>query len=1260
MIDRLVLKDEITQLFGFLEMLLMSCADHEVTTDIFISPANPVAYRTALEGVRYHSDRIAASGMTRENLVPLFEEHGGDYCPLLEGLVEPRELIPLIGSAFTPVQEILICTACKEWAIALAPEHPDTLAELIRSAVHPLTLADLLSPEATGMLRFPAILHIQNAGRRLFELVRPGGERGTRIVIPATDDRALFCGQLNAAIFWFISDKGIIPNPYFAEPVFQALYDIGVLGEGGIDVLSRNLNDEGPLINLLFTKGKILSGHQETITDIRILFRLVLTQLQDINRSYYSPSPDGEIAQSFSRIKLLSGHVLAGFISSRAEVSGQACVNQVLDFISSIAARPSGKAVPGADQLRELERNVQECEQLIRVITGDYAWRATPMHPSTGGYRPVADLWSGKHLLLYDQDEMAYQTTEVVKAHVMEALYSYLYGLKLKDNDTITDHEDWYVRLVSVLSVPRAVQTGSSVHPGVTRWIDGVCREECDPVNQIVKSTRITSMSLPDQFLEAAVFEGRTGGPVTYIQDVLVQQALDKTSRARTDLVIPQTTDEICRAIINGHIWPVFRQLCDNTQTVSQGASVLTGRARKGSVQNTFKPRGTTSSVDTTVPDAHPHAGHLTGKKIEGKEQSLVDNDGLLVPGSHTGQGAQAARSEAQQNGQNAQPAGPGNATVPCPFPGDAGGQSGNVDGVSGSRETANRMMEACRKSEDLLDKLSSPGSNADAERDGKPTPHTMISALRDLADTIEDLSKTLENRARGTTDMNSPDINGQTPPSGVPNQKHKSASVSDDLVKTSKNVRKAAGEYREALEKLERKIESSGSDPGRIRHLTGMTRKSFMALQQAGTEFQRLSGIPSHISSGNQGPIVRLREADDDPDSEGTVSATRRGRLEPSFVADTGYTPGIWEGLSYFDASFDDDMKAEPEGLFKGRHPRDTAERRLEQGSQALTREAEQYISALQQRTTSEWETIDEKAEWIRKVALFESHTVGQDDYESYQRFYQPVAGLIGVARKNIQQALQKTRATRDLNELTTGDDIDEENLAAVRTTMRIFRDRGREPDKTRWCISLLIDASSSMHDETVARKLQATIQTAILFGEAVNRITGIQFEIAAFSDTEYIPLKRYQDEWNIHQGCYLIRQVIQATGGTNDVGAVSSALERMNRLRMAAGANRMVFVISDGQSGVGGWEQMRAILSTNKNTRIFGWGIGPDMEKIEETYRPYGTWVQDISDLPGSMGEVLRRELGRPAMTGWKVGRSDPGTDPDTHTGGEGVCTN
>jgi hypothetical protein len=61
--------------------------------------------------------------------------------------------------------------------------------------------------------------------------------------------------------------------------------------------------------------------------------------------------------------------------------------------------------------------------------------------------------------------------------------------------------------------------------------------------------------------------------------------------------------------------------------------------------------------------------------------------------------------------------------------------------------------------------------------------------------------------------------------------------------------------------------------------------------------------------------------------------------------------------------------------------------------------------------------------------------------------------------------------------------------------------------------------------------------------------------------------------------------------------------------------------------------------------------------MEKIEETYRPYGTHVREIADLPRSLGEVLRRELGRPAMAGWKEER--PGTAAGESMPEEKVCT-
>lgn len=58
------MNDEVRQLFRFLQRLLDSCADHDVITDALVSPADPEAYRAALDGIRGCIGLIQTSGMT--------------------------------------------------------------------------------------------------------------------------------------------------------------------------------------------------------------------------------------------------------------------------------------------------------------------------------------------------------------------------------------------------------------------------------------------------------------------------------------------------------------------------------------------------------------------------------------------------------------------------------------------------------------------------------------------------------------------------------------------------------------------------------------------------------------------------------------------------------------------------------------------------------------------------------------------------------------------------------------------------------------------------------------------------------------------------------------------------------------------------------------------------------------------------------------------------------------------------------------------
>ncbi len=517
--------------------------------------------------------------------------------------------------------------------------------------------------------------------------------------------------------------------------------------------------------------------------------------------------------------------------------------------------------------------------------------------------------------------------------------------------------------------------------------MDRLYREEYDPVNRIVDTYRVNRMSLPDQYLEAAVFEGRTGIEFTGLHDVIVKNALEETSKARSKLGDSLLPEEIYDTIIQEQIWPVFRTLSEcetKAGTVMNAAPGLPGKGARGPQ---LTPRGTSPRVDTSVPNAHQPGGNLTGKAIKGTGASLLEEEGLIVPGGRSGPGAPASRRGTRQHDRNALSAGDGSGTASCPFPGSQGSSKGGVNG-SGIPDAADQLMKACAKSGELLDRLSSPdntGNNRNGEggeqndRDQRET----FNELRDFARRIDTLADSLAEKVRSSRGEHDREIPGETPPARIPDRGVGPGDETDELLKISKTLKKAAREYRKALEKVEHKLDAPVTDQGAIRHLTGMTKKAFQDLQQAGAEFQRLSGGQSPDRANRERLMVPLPESDNEPDPGEMMNATRRGRLEPSFVADTGYTPGVWESLSYFDASFDDGTQSVQDGPSSGRNSRKILQN---DGSNRMRRyspvKPRSICSTLRQRTRSDWETIDEKAERIRNAALFESHTVSQDDY--------------------------------------------------------------------------------------------------------------------------------------------------------------------------------------------------------------------------------------------------------------------------------------
>lgn len=1228
--DRLSLRQDISELCRTLRELLDSCADHEVTMDALVTAASPERYHEAREGVSQCISRIRASGATREYLATLVLDHACPCRSILEGIVEPLDLVPLMGGVLSNVEQDLVRQCCREWALAISPSAPEPLEEALFSAARPVTLADILSPEITRMQRFPTIVLLQAGGMDLpsYFWTRPGQEGW--IPLPVGCVPKEYSAKVYKAIYCYLVQNHYLPHTFFTGTILQALEDGGVIRAVGIDTFREPDADDRPVHLALFDAGQDIR-EKEKIGDIRTLYRVAEGVLP------LHGGREGE--RMHPDLERLGGHVLAGYLygsrSTDAESFGTigedgenapGFLGLIVGFIQEIASRPTGRAMPGPEQLRNLDSTLQEIRQLLNAITGDYCWRYHPFPGTDGAPFPV-EVMPGQHLLLYDAEDLAYRDRDAALALAVEAYYRSRFGLRLPLDGIPEAFRPWVARLAAVTGNLRASRKGIAIHPGVAAWLEQLSSWESARPNALANQAQVARLPLPDRFLAAAIFEARYGATDEICADISIRHVLDATKQARDTLGDLQVSDEVCCAILLDEIWPACAPL------FSQKSAGIGMAGQSDFASSPLHPGvvllSATPGYGAQVPGPHAPRTTTAGTALSGPGSDLLDEEEYTIP---------VTASAGEPPGHPDQPGNGGPAPSGSPAPG-AGSQPCR-EACESFKEIADQLLRTCQETGELIDTLASKTSPS------RENEQDMLAKLSESARRLDELAASIEERVR----QRAPDgFPGESPSCqrGAPGQP--AGENWDTFLKISRDVRTAARRYHHTIKELDLMSGLPRSEPSGLGTRTGLPREALSTLREAGVEFQRLAGILSEAEDGEWRARIRLREDEEEEHNHNIRESPGIGRMDPSFAPEALASPELWESFSYFDAIYGEDHAEDGDDSDHYSAGRRNAEHHYEMGQRAMTREAEHYLATLKQRTRSEWETLDESAERFRQIALYEYLAVGQDDYALYQRFYQPVAGLIGVARKNIQQAFQKNHAAAELTELATGDDIDEENLAAVRTTMRIFKETGRQEDETRWTISLLVDASSSMHDETVSKKLDATLQAVILFGEAVSHIAGIRFEIAAFADSEYIPLKRYHDNWNIHQGCFLIRQVIQAAGGTNDVGAVSSALDRMARLRNAAGSNRMIFIISDGQSGVGGREQMSEVLARDPATRIFGWGIGPDMQMVEETYRPYGTWVPDIASLPRSLGDVLRRELGRPAMAGWKDGRQECGMVED-----------
>jgi hypothetical protein len=195
---------------------------------------------------------------------------------------------------------------------------------------------------------------------------------------------------------------------------------------------------------------------------------------------------------------------------------------------------------------------------------------------------------------------------------------------------------------------------------------------------------------------------------------------------------------------------------------------------------------------------------------------------------------------------------------------------------------------------------------------------------------------------------------------------------------------------------------------------------------------------------------------------------------------------------------------------------------------------------------------------------------------------------------------------------------------------------------------ITLVCDRSSSMTDgdgqKAVEQRNSAVMMMEVLkdFAEMcdeekmkVDKPLEVKSEIYSFSKSaeDKVPLKKMGKDLGEAERINVLKKLFDLPGGTTDFNcleAINEGLENETKQKIAIGElKKIVFVFTDG--GSDSVERVQKALKSLRDTGIIVVGVGLTQAgaPAKETYAPNAQVVNNVSDLPVVLGDLLKEHL-------------------------------
>lgn len=290
-------------------------------------------------------------------------------------------------------------------------------------------------------------------------------------------------------------------------------------------------------------------------------------------------------------------------------------------------------------------------------------------------------------------------------------------------------------------------------------------------------------------------------------------------------------------------------------------------------------------------------------------------------------------------------------------------------------------------------------------------------------------------------------------------------------------------------------------------------------------------------------------------------------------------------------------------------------------------------------EKEKQEMERVKKEQEELEKTRK-ETQKKIEKGMNEYDRYYQQVKPIIEELYDELKKVFLPQRHPRWKGGYSSGSRLDllrAMQFEADKAKYKEIWGRKTIPQKIDYRFKLLVDMSSSMHEDNNAQKIKETFKGVIIFSETLNRL-GIKFAVNGFTTSFSNNTKTYKSfKDDLSKEIRNKMSGILSEGKENTPTASATELSSQE-LEANQGKDNFLITLTDGQPYTReGDEEERTKevikkICSNTKQKLIGLGLGPNTKFVEKFY-PAAKGNINIEQLPKFLSQLLEDMIKNPA---------------------------